>query len=78
MAPGAASAYHPSMDDDFLLRDLRRQREELSALIKPLERGALISGDPMTTEAVLQGYRRQLAEFDAAIAREEGRDAKGS
>jgi hypothetical protein len=64
------------MSEDIFLERLRNEREALVALLEPLDRRGLISGDAEASEIALRSYKRQLLELDALIAVEECRCAE--
>ena len=61
------------MKDDPHLRELLEKRSFLADCLEPLDHSRLIGEDTPTNEARLHFLRRQIADLDLIIAREESR-----
>jgi hypothetical protein len=61
------------MKDDPHLHELREKRSFLCDFLEPLEHGRLVSGESAANMARAHFLRREIAELDEIIAREEGR-----
>jgi hypothetical protein len=60
------------MRENGHLDGLRDKRAALVHLLEPLEAGRLASGHPPVDEARMHFLRREIADLDALIAREDG------
>ena len=63
------------MKDDPHLRELLEKRSFLAEFLGPLESGRLVGVDTPAIEARMHFLRRQIADLDMIIAREDGRGA---
>jgi hypothetical protein len=61
------------MKDDPHVLELREKRVFLCDCLEPLESGRLVSGETAANKARVHFLRREIAELDVVIAREEGR-----
>jgi len=61
------------MKDDPHLRELQDKRSFLAEVLEPLEDGRMASGETPANRARSHFLRREIAELDMLIAREEGR-----
>jgi hypothetical protein len=73
VTPGPTSVYSALMKDDPHLRELHAKRSFLVVVLEPLEDGRMASGATPANRARSHFIRREIAELDILIAREEGR-----
>jgi hypothetical protein len=69
--PGFGLSYDRGMKNDPHLRELHEKRSFLAEFLEPLENGRLVGVDTPAIEARMHFLRRQIADLDAIIAREE-------
>jgi hypothetical protein len=61
------------MKNDPHVLELREKRSFLCDFLEPLENGHMLSGETAANKARAQFLRREIAELDVIIAREEAR-----
>ncbi|MFN3511919.1 MAG: hypothetical protein ACK41C_02660 [Phenylobacterium sp.] len=66
------------MNHDHYVAQLKTMRRQAEELLKPLEAGALASGDEAANLARIMSLKAQIREMDAMIAFEAGRRAQGA
>ena len=72
MTRAAARSIVAAMGEDPHILELREKRSFLAEVLEPLENGRPVGGQTPVNRARSHFLRREIAELDALIAREQG------